>query len=266
MLIHPWDRPLDDAEWRSWLAGGRNFGQLVVNGPDGWPVVVPTHFRYRPPAAPARSTGVAGAGGSTGSTGVAGAGGSTGSTGVAGAGGAGGSAGGEVLIHLARPNPVWRALERSPRAVLSVLDDYVFVPGEWRTADGEPARDGVPTSYYATVQLLCDAEIVDDEGGKAAIVNELVAALAPDGPTAPVVPGQLPFGRLLPGIRGLRLSVVQARVKFKYDAKKPVEKMAALSDRLAARGGPRDTAARAHQLRRVHDRNAYTLAEVDDAL
>ncbi len=32
MLIHPWDAALDDDEWRDWLADGRDFGQLVVNG------------------------------------------------------------------------------------------------------------------------------------------------------------------------------------------------------------------------------------------
>ena len=45
MLIHPWDAALDDDEWRTWLAEGRDFGQLVVNGlPGEPPVVIPTHF------------------------------------------------------------------------------------------------------------------------------------------------------------------------------------------------------------------------------
>ena len=45
MLIHPWDAALDDEEWRTWLADGHDFGQLVVNGLPGQPpTVIPTHF------------------------------------------------------------------------------------------------------------------------------------------------------------------------------------------------------------------------------
>ena len=44
MLIHPWDAPISDTEWRNWLAG-HDFGQLAVNDPgNGAPHVVPTHF------------------------------------------------------------------------------------------------------------------------------------------------------------------------------------------------------------------------------
>ncbi|HVF04027.1 MAG TPA: FMN-binding negative transcriptional regulator [Frankiaceae bacterium] len=46
MLVHPWDAPLDDAEWRGWLAR-HDFGQLIAAGRGrDVPVVVPTHFRY----------------------------------------------------------------------------------------------------------------------------------------------------------------------------------------------------------------------------
>lgn len=46
MLVHPWDAPLDDAEWREWLSR-HDFGQLVAAGRGrDVPVVVPTHFRY----------------------------------------------------------------------------------------------------------------------------------------------------------------------------------------------------------------------------
>jgi hypothetical protein len=49
MLIHPWDATLGPDEWRAWLAGGHDFGQLVVNaGPDQLPMVIPTHFAADP--------------------------------------------------------------------------------------------------------------------------------------------------------------------------------------------------------------------------
>jgi len=41
VLVHPWDAPLDDEEWRSWLLR-HDFGQLIAPG-DGrdLPIVVP---------------------------------------------------------------------------------------------------------------------------------------------------------------------------------------------------------------------------------
>lgn len=47
MALHAWDAARDDAEWRQWLAQGRDFGQLTVAGEDGgYPQVVPLHFRF----------------------------------------------------------------------------------------------------------------------------------------------------------------------------------------------------------------------------
>lgn len=39
---------------------------------------------------------------------------------------------GEALTHLARPNPLWPALEANPVVLLSVVDDYTFIPGPWQ--------------------------------------------------------------------------------------------------------------------------------------
>ena len=40
--------------------------------------------------------------------------------------------------------------------------DYAYIPTTSRAKAGGPDEDGVPTSYYAAVQLTCQAEIVDD--------------------------------------------------------------------------------------------------------
>ena len=46
MLVHPWDAPLDDSEWRGWLLR-HDFGQLIAPGAGrDLPIVVPTHFLY----------------------------------------------------------------------------------------------------------------------------------------------------------------------------------------------------------------------------
>ncbi|MFI8321307.1 FMN-binding negative transcriptional regulator [Streptomyces sp. NPDC085529] len=211
MLIHPWDAAADDTEWRDWLAR-HDFGQLAVNGlPGDPPWVQPAHFRYEAEPGPY----------------------------------------GRALLHLARPNPLWRALEADPRVVLSVVDDYVYAPGPWTAPVGAPTEHGTPTSYYAAVQLRCTARVVDDPAEKAELLNRQVAHFQPEGGTAPVAPGEAPFGRLLSGIRGLVLEVTEVRAKFKYAGNKPAEVQARIADRLAERAGPGDLAARTHQLRRL---------------
>ncbi|MYS19149.1 negative transcriptional regulator, PaiB family, partial [Streptomyces sp. DvalAA-14] len=209
MLIHPWDAPTDDGEWRTWLTG-HDFGQLAVNGQDGAaPLVQPAHFLYDP--APGEY--------------------------------------GEALLHLARANPVWPALAANARVTLSVVDDYVFVPGPWHAPVDEPAEHGVPTSFYAAVQLLAVAHLVDDPEQRADLLRRQVAHFQPAGGTAPVVPGQEPFGRMLPGIRGIRLEITAVRAKFKFGGNKPAAVRRRVGGLLAERADPRDGAARAHQLR-----------------
>jgi len=207
VMVHPWDAAFSEDEWRAWLAAGRDFGQLVVADPAGWPAVVPTHFTVDDERT--------------------------------------------VLVHLARPNPVWRLIEAQPRVVLTVVDDDAYVPTTWRAAPSSPARDGVPTSYYAAVQLRCQAEIVDDPEDKAELLRRQLRFLQPEQEHAPVSVDNPPYGRLLPGIRGLRLHVVDVLAKFKFDDHKPAEHRLAVADRLQQRDQGRDRGARSEQLRRL---------------
>jgi transcriptional regulator len=158
---------------------------------------------------------------------------------------------GEVLGHLARPNPLWPALEADPLVTLSVVDDYAFIPGPWHAPADVPPEHGVPTSYYAAVQLLCTARVVDDPAAKSELLHRQLAHFQPAGDYAPVAPDQAPFGRLLPGIRGLRLEITEVRAKFKYAGNKSVEIQRRVTGLLADRDGPRDAGARANQLRRL---------------
>lgn len=211
MLIHPWDAPAEDAEWRTWLAA-HDFGQLAVNGLDGEPPFVqPVHFSY-----------------------------------AAEPGGYG-----EALLHLARPNPLWRALEAAPRVTLSVVDDYAYIPGPWHAPEGAPTEHGTPTSYYAAVQLLGVAHVLDGPEEKAELLRRQLDHFQPDGGTARVAVGEEPFGRMLAGIRGVRIEVTDVRAKFKYGGNKAREVQRRVTGLLAHRDAPRDRAARAQQLRRL---------------
>lgn len=154
-----------------------------------------------------------------------------------------------IRLHLARPNPVWPALESRGAATLSVLDDYAFIPGTWRAGETRPVEHGVPTSYYANVQLRCTARILDDPAEKAALLREQLGHFQPTGDHGPVETGQPPYHRLLPGIRGVELTIVGVRAKFKFDDKKP-ELQTEIADKLVHRATGRDNGAAAQQLRR----------------
>jgi transcriptional regulator len=152
----------------------------------------------------------------------------------------------EVLLHLARPNPVWEALAERPRALLSVFGAYTFIPGHWNQDEY-----GVPTSYYAAVQLACDAEVVDDPDRVAAILEAQLAHFQPEGKHAPVEPGENRYGKLLPNIRGIRLTVTDVRAKLKFGANRTVEHREVIAAKLAERGTPLDREARSHVLDRI---------------
>ncbi|MBL1100713.1 FMN-binding negative transcriptional regulator [Streptomyces sp. 205] len=71
-----------------------------------------------------------------------------------------------MAAHLARPDPLWPALEANPAVLLSVVDD-AFIPAPWQAPGGVPPEHSTPTSFSAAVQLHCTAHIVDDPEEKA---------------------------------------------------------------------------------------------------
>lgn len=153
----------------------------------------------------------------------------------------------DVVLHLARPNPVWAAIEENPAVLLSVAGDWSFVPSAWKAIGDEDPSLGIPTTYYAAVQLTATAEVVDDPEGKAAILRLQQGALDPDGGWVDPVE----HGRTLAGIRGIRLHVSDVRAKFKYGGNVDAAHRLAVADRLADRARPGDDAARGHLLRRL---------------
>ena len=208
MLVHPWDAPNHDDEWRAVLREF-DFGQLIApGGPDrDLPVVVPTHFIFD--------------GDHT------------------------------IELHLARPNPVWRALAERPRALFTVVADYVYVPAAINADPGDDPTVGVPTSYYAAVQAVVDVEVVDDPVAKAAILARQLGHFEPAG-SSRVTPGVDVENdrRLMPGIRGLRLTITGVNAKFKYGGNKTQEHRAEIAAALQVRNGPMDAAARLRLLSR----------------
>jgi transcriptional regulator len=152
----------------------------------------------------------------------------------------------EVWLHLARPNPIWAALEENPMALLSVVGDWAFVPSAWKAIGDEDPSLGIPTTYYAAVQLAGRMTVVDDPDGKVEILRRQLATNEPG--SGAVDPSE--HARRLPGIRGVRMAISEVTAKFKYGGNVDAEHRAAVAEHLAERGGPGDEAARSQLLRR----------------
>ena len=153
-----------------------------------------------------------------------------------------------VVLHLARPNPVFRALAERPRCLLSVAGDWAYVPSDWKAIGDEDPLVGIPTTYYAAVQAEADVEVVDDP---ARLSQVLRSQLADVQPGTPVSDPEVAHARQLSGIRGLVLTVTALRGKLKYGGNVDAAHRLAVAERLAERAGPGDSVARQHLVRRL---------------
>ncbi len=134
--------------------------------------------------------------------------------------------------------------------MVAVIDAYTYIPTDWNAEAPRPVEEGVPTSYYATVQAICRFEIVDEPNALAAILMAQLAHFQPQGGHAAVEGDRGAYAALLPAIRGLRGEIQDVRAKFKFGGNKTREQRIRIAERLASRGGPRDADARAHLVRR----------------
>ena len=156
-----------------------------------------------------------------------------------------------ILLHLARANPVLAALAENPVAVMAVIGAYTFIPTDWNANPGEAVEYGVPTSYYAAVQATGVCEIIDDPEALAELLRTQLAHFQPAGGHAPVTAGDTPYGRQLPAIRGVRLSITDVQAKFKFGGNKTTAHQRSIADHLLERGSPLDREARRQQIRRL---------------
>ena len=160
-------------------------------------------------------------------------------------------AGDTVWLHLVRANPVFGALAENRRVLLSVADDWAFIPSSWKAIGAEDPALGIPTTYYGAVQLVGTATVHDERtspGSVAAILRRQLAAFQPDIEVAD--PGEAHDAKLL-GILGIEIRVERVSAKFKYGGNVDEAHRRAVIERLRGRRGPGDDAAARHVVRRL---------------
>jgi transcriptional regulator len=155
--------------------------------------------------------------------------------------------GDSVLLHLAAPNPMFEALSEQPRVVLSVAGDWAYIPSAWKAIGDEDPALGIPTTYYAAVQLEGTATVDSEPAAVAAVVRAQLAALQPD---MAVADPEIFHAAKLRAIRAITISVNSVRAKFKYGGNVDADHRHAVVRRLQDRSGPGDASAAAHALRR----------------
>jgi transcriptional regulator len=160
-------------------------------------------------------------------------------------------AGRTVWLHLVRANPIFAVLDENPAVVMSVADDWAFIPSAWKAIEGEDPALGIPTTYYGAVQLEGTAWVHDERtapGTVAAILRRQLATFQPDVDAAD--PAEAHGAKLL-GILGIEIRVERVSAKFKYGGNVDEAHRRAVVEHLRNRDTPRDRAAAEHTLRRL---------------
>jgi transcriptional regulator len=155
-----------------------------------------------------------------------------------------------IRLHLARPNPIWMALDVNPACMFTVVSAFTYVPTSWEAPPGTAPEWGIPTSHYATVQLECTARITDDETEIRQILSEQLGVMQPDQPYGDPTSQDAPYPTELRQIRGLELRINAAKAKFKFDGAEPDDVRRRVVDGYEQRRGPGDQEASEHLTRR----------------
>jgi len=155
-----------------------------------------------------------------------------------------------IRLHLARPNPVWKALHENRRCLFVVVGAVSYVPTSWEALPGTPPEWGIPTSHYAAVQLDCTATVTDDPVEIRRYLAEQLATMQPDEPFGNPLDPAAPYTAELRQIRGLELAINDVRAKFKFDGAEPQSIRQQVADGYRRRNRPGDSQALSHLLRR----------------
>jgi transcriptional regulator len=156
--------------------------------------------------------------------------------------------GDEVILHLVDKNPILEAIDEQPRVLMSVAGDWAFIPSSWKAIGEEDPLLGIPTTYYAAVQMEGSATIVSDPGEVAAVLRRQLAALQPGLEVADPIAAH---EAQLRTIRAISIVIEEVRAKFKYGGNVDLGHREAVIAGLERRGRPGDLAAARQTRRRI---------------
>lgn len=145
-----------------------------------------------------------------------------------------------VLAHFTRDNPLWARVAESPRCMLAVIGAYAYIPSDWNASEEEGTAYGVPTSYYAAVQLEGSCRPVDAQHEMADLLNAMMRHFEPGGARLPVRTGENPDTRQFPAIRGVEMRVERVLAKTKFGGNRTAAHRAKVKALLEGRGAGLD--------------------------
>ncbi len=159
-----------------------------------------------------------------------------------------------VWLHLVRANPIFAALAENPRVVLSVAADWAFIPSAWKAIGDEDPALGIPTTYYAAVQLIGTATVLDERSAPGSVASILRRQLVNFESGSAAADPAIAHAPKLMTILGIGIAIDSVLAKFKYGDNVDEAHRLAVACRLGERDGPGDADAAAHTLRRLADR------------
>jgi len=143
-------------------------------------------------------------------------------------------AAGVLHCHVARANPHWQEIQRSPQALAIFMGPHGYVSPTWYAE-----RGGVPTWNYSVVHVHGEARAVDDAERTRKHV-EALAAKYERGRPSPWVPDY--DTRRVSGIVGIDLHVSRLEGKFKLSQNRSDTDRARVVAALEASGSDEDAA------------------------
>ena len=114
--------------------------------------------------------------------------------------------------HCAKPNPQWRHLQARPRAVVTFLGPHAYLSP---SVYSDLAR--VPTWNYLAVHCVVQARLVDAPDEKDALLKRLIGQHEPPYAQQWSELGEEFQHKMLAGIVGFELSVVDLQCKIKLN-------------------------------------------------
>lgn len=125
--------------------------------------------------------------------------------------------GGFVLLgHCARPNPHWRYLQARPEALAVFLGPHAYL-----SPKVYPDLQRVPTWNYLTVHCKVRARLVEEPAAKDALLKNLIGDHEPPYADQWRGLGEEFAHKMLAGIMGFELEVVEWSCKLKLNQHRP---------------------------------------------